>query len=64
MSDIGRITTYEECLEKYGTLTYRNVGVSMLPLLKQGRDIFTVRKNGIDILTIDSDVTVTYYRIP
>ena len=44
MSDIGRITTYEECLEKYGTLTYRNVGVSMLPLLKQGRDIFTVRK--------------------
>ena len=26
--------------------------------------IFTVRKNGIDILTIDSDVTVTYYRIP
>ena len=44
MSSIGEITTYEEYLEKHGTLTYRNVGVSMLPLLKQGRDIFTVRK--------------------
>lgn len=37
-------STYEEYLEKYGTLTYRNVGTSMMPLLKQGRDIFTVRK--------------------
>ena len=36
--------TYEEYLEKYGTLTYRNVGTSMLPLLKQGRDLFTVEK--------------------
>lgn len=36
--------TYEEYLEQYGELTYRNVGVSMLPMLKQGRDFFTVRK--------------------
>lgn len=38
--------TYESYLEQYGELTYRNVGVSMLPMLKQGRDLFTVRKKG------------------
>ena len=37
-------TTYEEYLEKNGTMTYSNVGISMMPLLKQGRDLFTVRK--------------------
>ena len=36
--------SYEEYLRKYHTLTYKNVGVSMLPLLKQGRDSFTVRE--------------------
>ena len=28
------------------TLTYTNVGVSMLPLLHEGRDLFTVRRKG------------------
>lgn len=37
-------STYEEYLAKYGSLTYRNVGVSMLPMLKQDRDLFTVLK--------------------
>ncbi len=37
-----------EYLEKNGTLTYANVGVSMLPLLRQGRDLFTVRKKGAE----------------
>lgn len=37
-------TAYEEYLRKYHTLTYKNVGASMLPLLKQGRDSFTVRE--------------------
>ena len=36
--------SYEEYLRKYHTLTYKNVGVSILPLLKQGRDSFTVRE--------------------
>ena len=36
--------SYEEYLRKYHILTYKNVGVSMLPLLKQGRDSFTVRE--------------------
>ena len=38
--------SYEEYLEKNGSLTYSNVGVSMLPLLRQGRDLFIVRKKG------------------
>lgn len=36
--------TYEEYLEKNGSMTYSNVGTSMMPLLKQGRDLFTVTK--------------------
>ena len=37
-------TTYEEYLAEHGELTYTNVGTSMLPLLKQGRDLFTIQK--------------------
>lgn len=36
--------TYEEYLDQYGSMTYKNVGISMLPMLKQDRDLFTVRK--------------------
>jgi len=35
-------TTFEDFLAEHGTLTYTNTGVSMLPMLKQGRDTFTV----------------------
>lgn len=34
--------TYEEYFKKHGSLTYRNTGTSMLPMLQQGRDLFTV----------------------
>ena len=37
---------FEELLERDGKLTYTNVGTSMLPLLQQGRDLFTVEKKG------------------
>lgn len=37
-------TTYEEELERKGSFTFTNVGVSMLPLIKQGRDLFTITK--------------------
>ena len=38
---------FEDYLDKYGKLTYSNKCTSMMPLLKQGRDLFTVkRKNG------------------
>ncbi len=35
---------FEEYLEKYGDLTYTNVGVSMLPMLRQRRDIMIIRR--------------------
>ena len=38
--------TYEEYLDENGELTYTNVGTSMMPLLKQHRDLFTVTKRG------------------
>lgn len=36
--------TYEEYLAEHGELTYTNVGTSMLPMIKQGRDLFTLTK--------------------
>lgn len=36
--------TYEEYLAENGKLTYTFSGVSMNPMLKQGRDLFTVKK--------------------
>ena len=38
--------TLEECLAKNGFLTYRIRGVSMQPMLRQGRDLFTVVPKG------------------
>ncbi|MBO4650345.1 MAG: S24/S26 family peptidase [Clostridiales bacterium] len=37
--------TIAEFLEENGKLTYTNVGVSMMPLLRQGKDLFTIEKN-------------------
>ncbi len=39
-----RYVTFEELLEKDGYLVYTNVGVSMLPLLRQRRDIIEIRR--------------------
>lgn len=36
----------ENYLRESGRLTYSNVGVSMLPLLRQGRDLLTVEAKG------------------
>lgn len=38
--------TFEEVLEREGRLVYTNVGISMLPLLRQGKDLFVVEKRG------------------
>ncbi len=39
--------TYEDYIEQNGSLTYTNVGVSMLPLLREGKDMFIVSgRNG------------------
>ncbi len=39
--------SYEEYLETHDSLTYSSVGRSMLPLLRQGKDLFTVAKKGL-----------------
>lgn len=39
-------TTFEELLDRDGYLVYTNVGNSMLPLLRQNRDILVIRKKG------------------
>lgn len=36
--------TYEQCLAEKGAMTYRIKGVSMQPMLRQGRDLFTVQQ--------------------
>jgi len=40
--------SYEDYLDRYGTLTYTNTGASMRPLLREGRDLFIVRKKGAE----------------
>lgn len=37
-------STFEEELEKRGRLVYKNVGTSMLPLIRQGKDIIVISK--------------------
>ena len=43
---MGEPLSIAEYLKTHDTLTYTNVGVSMLPLLRQGKDLFTVRRKG------------------
>lgn len=38
--------SYEDYLEEHGRLTYHFSGVSMHPLLRQGKDFYTVVKKG------------------
>ncbi len=36
--------SFEEVLDRYGELTYTNKGISMLPMLRPERDVFTVAR--------------------
>ena len=42
-SDQNEKYSFEDVLEKKGVLVYTNVGVSMMPLLRQKRDIIEIR---------------------
>ena len=53
--------SYEEYLEKNGSLTYTHTGVSMLPFLRQGRDLFTVRRKDAERCRVGD---VVLYRRP
>lgn len=37
---------YEDYLNKHGSFTYSNKVTSMLPLLREGKDLFTIVKKG------------------
>ena len=53
--------TYDDFLKTNEEMTYRFKGVSMLPLLRQGRDLFTVRHKKPDERCRKYDV-VLYHR--
>ena len=58
---MGSELTFEEYLDRYPRLIRTNVGVSMLPLLRQGRDLFVVEKRGQARLKVGD---VVLYRRP
>lgn len=37
-------STYEKELERHGRFTFTNVGTSMMPLLRQNKDLFVIEK--------------------
>lgn len=39
-------STYEEQIQQHGSLVYTNVGDSMMPLLRENRDLLIVEKRG------------------
>lgn len=41
---MSKKSSYEDYLDEHGSLTYHFSGVSMLPLLRQGKDFYTVVK--------------------
>ena len=42
----AKVLTFEEMLETRGYIVYTNVGHSMMPLLRERRDIIEIRKKG------------------
>ena len=41
---MSETVSFEDYIDKYGSITYKNKGVSMLPLLREGKDLFTIEK--------------------
>ena len=46
-------STFEQIIEKDGVLVYRNVGDSMLPMIKQGRDVIVIEKISAPLKRLD-----------
>ena len=44
MTNNNSLTTFEEVIQQHGVLIYENVGDSMMPLIKQGRDKMVIVK--------------------
>ncbi len=47
---MGEKLSFEEVLDRDGRLVYTNVGISMLPLIREGRDVMTIEKRDISAL--------------
>ncbi len=45
--------TFEEILEKSGSLVYTNVGVSMRPLIREGKDVMRIKRADGEIRKYD-----------
>ena len=43
---MSETTKFEDVLARYGKLVYPNKGVSMRPLLRQGRDLMVIERKG------------------
>ena len=43
-------TSFEQILKEKGSLVYPNAGVSMMPLLRQGKDLMVIRARGSERL--------------
>lgn len=43
---MNETTKFEDILARYGKLVYPNKGVSMMPLLRQGRDLMVIEPKG------------------
>ena len=44
MDTTGKYVTFEEELARSGKVVYTNVGISMMPLLREGRDLMVIHK--------------------
>ena len=54
-------SSFEEYLEEHKTLIYSQIGVSMMPLLRQGKDLLEVRRKGPERAQVGD---VVLYRRP
>lgn len=43
---MAETTSFEQLLDTTGQIVYTNKGVSMMPLLREGRDLMVIRKKG------------------
>ena len=63
------LTDFETILKEKGTLVYRNTGTSMMPLLRQNRDLMVIRKrpegrlNRLDAVLYKRDKQYILHRI-
>lgn len=56
-------STFEEVLDRDGVLVYRTSGISMEPMLRQGRDLVTIRAAKPGERFCENDVVLYYHAV-